>query len=351
MNRTMKICLEYQTWNRTAPKLLLQYAVGALLYCPADHGGIIEHICNGTLPELKSVAFCLEDTIQDSYLPEAEKKLVNHMKLLYDAVKEGRVHQKKLPLLFVRIRTPEHMRDIFQQLGKYQRILTGFILPKFSSKNQEEYKKATFEINQKAQAIKYVMPTLESPDILLKKQTRQQELLDIKKTLDSMKKYVLNVRVGGNDLCNVYGLRRRETQSIYDILVMQDVLSDISSVFLGEYVISGVVWEYFEGEADKEDKWKIGLQRELQRDKLNGFVGKTAIHPSQISVIQKAYAVELGDYEDAKAILNWQQSTRAVAKSVKYARMNESKVHQKWAEKIMALAHIYGIKEESHEGF
>ena len=346
----MKTCLEYQTWNRTAPKLLLQYAVGALLYCPADHEGIIAHICNRTMPQLKSVAFCLEDTIQDAYLPQAEKKLVKHMQLLYSAVKEGKLHQKKLPLLFIRIRTPQHMKEIFEQLGKYQRILTGFVLPKFSSQNKEEYKKATFEINQKSETIKYIMPTLESPAIL-KKQTRQQELLGIKKTLDSMKKYVLNVRVGGNDLCNVYGLRRRENQSIYDILVMQDVLSDISSVFLGEYVVSGVVWEYFKGEADKEDHWKIGLQKELEKDKLNGFVGKTAIHPSQISVIQKAYAVELGDYEDAKAILNWQQSTRAVAKSVKYARMNESKVHQKWAEKIMALAHISGIKEESHERF
>ena len=109
---------------------------------------------------------------------------------------------------------------------------------------------------------------------------------------------------------------------------------------------SGVVWEYFAGESDKTEQWKIGLQKELEKDKLNGFIGKTAIHPSQLSVIHKAYAVDSGDYEDAKAILNWKQTTRAVAKSVKYARMNESKVHQKWAEKIMALYYIYGIKEE-----
>ena len=66
MNQTMKICLEYQTWNRNAPKALLQYAVGALLYAPADHEGIIDAIYYNRIPYLKSVAFCLEDTIQDN---------------------------------------------------------------------------------------------------------------------------------------------------------------------------------------------------------------------------------------------------------------------------------------------
>lgn len=341
----IKICLDYQTLNRNAPKLLLQYAVGALLYAPADHEGMIQSIYHNAIPDLKSVAFCLEDTIQDHYLIEAEQKLIQHMTFLYDAVKSGKLQQKRLPLIFIRIRTPQQMINLFERLQHCQKILTGFILPKFDSKNKEEYKNATLLINKNANAIKYIMPTLESPSIL-KKETRQTELQEIKKTLDSIKKYVLNIRIGGNDFCNVYGLRRNPYQSIYDILVMHDVLSDISSVFLSDYVISGVVWEYFHGETDKTEQWKIGLQKELEKDKLNGFVGKTAIHPSQLSVIQKAYQVPSGDYEDAKEILNWQQTTRAVAKSAAYARMNESKVHQKWAEKMIALAHIYGVKKE-----
>ncbi len=348
LNQSMKICLDYQTWNRNAPKSLLQYAVGALLYAPADHEGMIDVIYHNRIPYLNSVAFCLEDTIQDNYLKQAENKLIEHMILLYDAMKKGILQQKKLPLIFIRIRTPEQMIDIFRRLKKCQKILTGFILPKFDSKNKEEYKKAVLLMNKESEAIKYVMPTLET-DTILKKETRQSELEGIKKTLDSIKKYVLNVRVGGNDFCNIYGLRRNQNQSIYDILMMQDVLSDISATFLEDYVVSGVVWEYFAGEADKTEQWKIGLQKELEKDKLNGFIGKTAIHPSQLSVIHKAYAVDSGDYEDAKAILNWKQTTRAVAKSVKYARMNESKVHQKWAEKIMALYYIYGIKEENYE--
>ena len=94
MNQTMKICLEYQTWNRNAPKALLQYAVGALLYAPADHEGIIDAIYYNRIPYLKSVAFCLEDTIQDAYLVQAENKLIEHMILLYDAMKKGVLQQK-----------------------------------------------------------------------------------------------------------------------------------------------------------------------------------------------------------------------------------------------------------------
>ena len=33
-----------------------------------------------------------------------------------------------------------------------------------------------------------------------------------------------------------------------------------------DYVVSGVVWENFAGEADKTEQWKIGLQKELEKD-------------------------------------------------------------------------------------
>lgn len=100
MNQSMKICLEYQTWNRNAPKSLLQYAVGALLYAPADHEGMIDVIYHNRIPYLNSVAFCLEDTIQDNYLKQAENKLIEHMTLLHDAMKKGILQQKKITLNF-----------------------------------------------------------------------------------------------------------------------------------------------------------------------------------------------------------------------------------------------------------
>ena len=54
------------------------------------------------------------------------------------------------------------------------------------------------------------------------------------------------------------------------------------------------------------------MARELALDMAHGLVGKTAIHPGQIEVIQNALMVTQGEYSDALRILN---STRAVFKS------------------------------------
>ena len=45
-------------------------------------------------------------------------------------------------------------------------------------------------------------------------------------------------------------------------------------------------------------------------------------------------------------ILGWDKGPLGVAKSEGGNRMNEVKVHGKWAKKISILADIYGIKED-----
>jgi len=108
-----------------------------------------------------------------------------------------------------------------------------------------------------------------------------------------------------------------------------------------EYDISicEVVWEYYNGEG-----WENGLVNELREDRLNGFVGKTVIHPKQIPFVNQAYMVSEKDYEDARAVLNWNTDSHSlVSGSIEKERMNEYKTHRKWAEKIMFLAEAYGI--------
>lgn len=70
-----------------------------------------------------------------------------------------------------------------------------------------------------------------------------------------------------------------------------------------DYVVSGPVWEYYSGY-----NWENGLIQELKDDKLCGFTGKTVIHPYQISVVNKVYQVTRSDFNDAKAILNWDKN-------------------------------------------
>ena len=158
-----------------------------------------------------------------------------------------------------------------------------------------------------------------------------------------MNEFVLNVRVGGNDFSNEFAARRHIDETIYDILPISQLLGDILTVFSREYVVSGPVWEFFSSE---NDEWKTGLQQELKLDILNGFVGKTVIHPNQIPVVNDALMVSIKDFEDAKAILNWDSSGLQVGKSYGGERMNEVRTNYYWAQKTMLLADIYGVKKD-----
>ena len=306
----------------------LQYKVGGLLYMPAFQRNFVHKLAQNKLPKLSSVAFCLEDSIQDSAVDEAEASL----KII---LRELEQLEADLPLIFVRIRSPRHLETFHESIGAKSKILTGYILPKFDMQNASAY------LNVARQAKVFVMPTLES-DRVASISTRRTELLSLKQILDETKSLVLNVRVGVNDFCNLYGLRRNMNQTVYDICVVRDILTDIINVFAKDYVVSGAVWNYFNG--DNGGAWAVGLKRELELDKLNGFVGKTAIHPAQIPIILDALKVSQTDFDDANQLLNSRSGTHGVMKSVDGSRMNEIKCHMNWARRIKILGEIYGVK-------
>lgn len=317
---------------------LLPYCVGALMYTPAINEGIAYKIKEKAYPCLSSLALCLEDSIADYALEDAEQQLqITLREIMNSTAVEDR------PLLFVRIRTPEHMERVHAQLGETEEILTGYILPKFDLGNAGRYIALLDTINRQKEKMIYIMPTLES-GMVANAATRVEALIQLKTILDPVQNQVLNIRVGGNDFSNLFGLRRKATQTIYDIGVIRDILADIINVFSQDYVISGPVWEYFG--SDLHAPWAVGLRNELALDALNGFIGKTAIHPSQLPVIYESMKVSREDFEDAQSILDWNRQGYAVAKSEGGTRMNEVKCHTRWAEKIYCLGSIYGISED-----
>ncbi|MBQ1914499.1 MAG: HpcH/HpaI aldolase/citrate lyase family protein [Selenomonadaceae bacterium] len=322
-------------------KRTLQYMVGGLLYMPAFQENMVEKILGRKIAGLTSVAFCLEDAIQDEALEDAEKNLGSILEEMRSAYEERR---EQLPLLFVRVRTPEHMRHISVFLGEAENVLTGYILPKFDISNGEAYRNVLREINRGRQEPLYVMPVLES-SMIADNETRVPVLHGIKEILDSMKEFVLNVRVGGNDFSNLYGLRRPVDTPIYSVGVIRDILVDILNVFARDYVVSGPVWEYFDDK--KGFDWLEGLLQELKLDRINGFIGKTAIHPSQLPHIYDSLKVSHTDYEDARQVLLWDVEKLGVVKSADGSRMNEVKTHRRWAERTKILGDIYGIRDEA----
>ena len=308
---------------------------------PAFQENMVESILGRKIAGLTSVAFCLEDAIQDEALEDAEKNLGSILEEMRSAYEERR---EQLPLLFVRVRTPEHMRHISVFLGEAENVLTGYILPKFDISNGEAYREVLREINRGRQEPLYVMPVLES-GMIADNETRVPVLHGIKEILDSMKEFVLNVRVGGNDFSNLYGLRRPVDTPIYSVGVIRDILVDILNVFARDYVVSGPVWEYFDDK--KGFDWLEGLLQELKLDRINGFIGKTAIHPSQLPHIYDSLKVSHTDYEDARQVLLWDVEKLGVVKSADGSSMNEVKTHRRWAERTKILGDIYGIRDEA----
>ncbi len=314
-------------------KLLLPYMVGGLLYTPATRSGIVRKIKERQYSCLTSVAFCLEDSIRDESLKQAERTLKETLTALGEL--------RELPLLFVRVRSPQHLRHVHQLLADTERILTGYILPKFDLSNAEDYAVLIRELPKSGGGRLYYMPILESR-MVADIGTRTVCLLKLRQLCDGMKEQILNIRVGGADLCNLYGLRREETQSIYEAGAVRDILADIINVFAPEYVVSGAVWEYFG--TDPQASWAAGLQREIALDRLNGFIGKTAIHPAQLPFIYRGLQVRRRDYADAMKILQWDNEELGAAKGE--GRMNELKCHTQWAVRTASLAEIYGIRED-----
>lgn len=315
---------------------ILYYSVGPLLYCPADHTGIAASLIQERFGKHFSLALCLEDTISDSHVEDAERQLATTLNTLRNVSGQTSFY---IPKIFVRVRNPEQIRRLLHLFGDTAYLVTGFILPKFSAKNADSYMEEIHIASQTFQRPVYTMPILEDAR-LIDLRTRQELLYHLKEKLDTMEELVLNIRVGGNDLCHVFGFRRSCYESIHSISAISGIFSDIITVFGMDYVVSGPVWEYYNGK-----HWKKGLKKELKEDRLCGFTGKTVIHPRQIELVNDAYKVSEKDLKDAKAILNWDtDAPRLVSGCTSKERMNEYKVHSNWAKRILMLSEAFGVR-------
>lgn len=299
---------------------------------PAFQKSIVKKIQNNSIHCLTSIAFCLEDSIRDESLVAAEK-------ILNSTLNDLNLLNKNLPLIFIRIRSPQHLQIIHEKFSGFTKIIAGYILPKFDLNNAENYVASITKINFNRETPLYFMPIFETENI-----TETENLLEIKNLLESVQDFILNIRVGVNDLSNIYGLRWNVNHTVYDVGIIKNILLNILKVFSKDYVVAASVWNYFDNK--KNSAWADGLKKELSLDRLNGFFGKSAIHPSQLPYIFESLKVTQSDLNDAEQILNWSSNTHGVAKVS--GRMNELKCHYNWAEKIKILSKIYGVQNDKN---
>lgn len=315
---------------------LSYYSVGALLYCPANRSSIVDSVTNNRFGAKYSLAMCLEDTIRDDCVAEAEHILAGSLQQL---ARQAQTRDFYLPKIFVRVRNARQIGRLYKAFGESAGLVTGFILPKFSLENADGYIQEIVRINETSARPVYAMPIFESPSII-DLRNRYEILYTLKDKMNRIEDRILNIRVGGNDLCHAFGFRRHDDESIHQIRPVANIFSDIITVYGMDYVVSGPVWEYY-----NSSNWEKGLYHEISDDKLCGFIGKTVIYPSQIAVVNEAYKVSEKDYQDAAAIMNWDRTSHSlVAGSAGKERMNEYKTHSRWALRTLYTAEYFGIK-------
>lgn len=311
----------------------MKYALGTLMYCPGDNDTIADKIINEKFPDLNVLVLCLEDAVLLQNLDYATNVLENTLTKIMTAYDNNQ--DMRLPLLFIRIRNPQHLETCSKRFFKFRSILNGFVLPKYDQTVSEQYKRI---INNLSYQKFMYMPILESQP-LIEAVNRRSLLTDLKNTLLTTNG-ILGVLVGSNDMCNYFGIRRNPYQTVYDIGVIRDILVDIICIMGKDFIVNGPIWEYFDG-----THWEEGLRNEAALDKLNGFFGKSCVHPKQLKIIKDEMKVNPYDYEDAVEVLNWPHE-KGVSKGKHTGRMNEVATHQLWAEKIYVMGKLYGLKGE-----
>lgn len=308
--------------QNTYPKMTQQpltspYALGATIYCPATHHDLYAVASGQKYPHCRSVVICLEDAVAAH---DIEIGLKNLSRLLTIFAQFG--VPENAPYVFIRPRNLEMAQRLVDWKNLEQ--ICGFVLPKFNLANLAGWKQALPNTL-------HVMPTLETAEFFdpsYISEFRQAMLNDMPS--------ILALRIGGNDLLNCLKIRRPRHLTIYDTPVVALINQLIGQLTPAGFYLTAPVFEYFSDVAL--------LKQEVERDVLNGLVGKTAIHPSQIEVIHQAFQVSQYDYQDAQQIL--QQDAKAVFNHK--GSMLEPATHQQWAIQVMERANYYGVTQPEH---
>ena len=354
-------------FDRDSEAGVLSTALGATLYCPATRSTLGADVRKQAARGVVSMVLCLEDAISDHEVPHAEANLVAQLGELHASRAED------LPLLFIRVRAADQITDLTRRLGPAVRLLSGFVLPKFTEESGSDFLEALAAAEERSGHRLFAMPVLESPE-LAHLESRRDQLFGISRLLGKHRERILAVRLGVTDLCSAYGLRRSPDLTAYDVALVAAVIGDVVNV-LGRadgsgYTVTGPVWEYFPvqermfkpqlrrtpfaatdppGEALRQriiEHDLDGLIREIELDRANGLLGKTCIHPSHIPAVHALSVVTHEEYSDARDILDQERGGGGVLRSAYTNKMNEAKPHRAWAERVLVRAEVFGVARE-----
>lgn len=290
--------------------------LGASLYLPAtrlDLGGILNQ---EALTGLRSAIVCTEAAVHDRDLPVA----LDNLRRTLPRLKPTKLWR------FLRPRSPALLGEIMRMDGVAN--LDGLVLPKVTEENLLRY------VETLAQAPSLLlMPTVET-DIAFSR----SRLDRLAMRLRDLEHRVLCLRIGGNDLLQLLGLKRPKHVTLYET-PLRAIVDDLIVCFRpAGFELSAPVFEHI-------DSPQV-LRAEVQRDIIHGLWSKTAIHPTQIKTIEDEYRVSRFDHELAREIV----ATDAPAVFLSHGQMVEPSTHSHWAMRVLERAAIYGSDEGAAQG-
>jgi citrate lyase beta subunit len=285
--------------------------LGASLYVPATHKDLPQIASGALLGDVRSLIFCTEDAVADSELGYALFNL--SLALQQMTLRPGQDR-------FVRVRSPDILKRVLDMPGADK--LSGFVLPKATRHNFHAY------FQQIRGTHHQLMPTLETAEVF-----DEGEMKLFRQCLQApdVHEHILALRIGGNDLLALLGIRRPRSMTIYRT-PLGPVIARLVTTFLPYgFALTAPVFEHLDNPAL--------LAQEVHEDLAHGLVGKTAIHPSQVALIEQHYRVQRSDVEAALRIMD--DASPAVFKM--NDSMCEVATHRAWAHGVVEQARVFGI--------
>ncbi len=296
-------------------KQISPYAAGSTLYVPSTAWNFMEKILGGKYSFLPSVTLCLEDSIREDEVPGGMACIARFL--------EAARGVDGLPAVFVRPRNNANLAALLQRGGLEG--IAGYVLPKFAPDSLPVWEACLRQVPA------WWLPTLETAEVFDPQAMRHlaEALLQ-----SPCRDRILVLRVGGNDLQHLLGVRRNRRHILYEG-PLGTTLAMLATTFLPlGFALSAPVFEILDDEAL--------LLRELERDIMHGYCGKTAIHPEQMRVIRDAFRVAPEDVRAARAILTSEKAVFRLDNA-----MCEPTTHSRWAKNILDRQKIFGEKPTS----
>lgn len=291
------------------------WRLGASLYVPATRGDLCEIAAGQKLGHVNSIIFCTEDSIRDDQVSVA----LDNLAVMLQVARREDVRMK-----FIRVRNPEVLGLLLGVQGIQN--IDGFVLPKLTAGNLDAYLDCFTRAGFDGIPF-YLMPTLETREVF-----DMAEMVVLRERLlrPRVKASVLCLRIGGNDLLNLLGVRRSRDRTLYETALGPTIAGLVTQFKPYGLNLSSPVCEFLYDHSV--------LRRELEQDTEYGIFAKTAIHPDQVAVIERAYQPNLQEVRMAHALLQ----PEAPAVFNMYGTMCEVATHREWAHSVSRRALRFG---------